>query len=239
MNIDDFLRSVSENELAIVGFIGRATAGKSYHANLIKTKYPEFMILPMAFKLKQLLKDHFQLELVKDNKDELQKIINTTKKYSREFIRFSMYKILAELFDKEKAIEFLQSKDFDIFEDLLKNIKSFDDIRKIYQFFGTEICRKIEDGVWLRCYGEYIEKNNLTRVVCDDIRFKNELDFIRSLGKSLIFYIDRPDLAKTYNHASEQVEELKKYADEIIINIPNASVTSQNRSGCELSSQHR
>ena len=234
INIDNFLRNISIGNLAIVGFIGKATSGKSYHANLIKSQYPDFIILPMAFKLKQLLKDCFQLELVKDNKDQLQEIINITKSYSREFIRFTLYKILSELFDKEKAINFLQSKDFDIFEGLLKNIKTFDDVRKIYQFFGTDICRKIDNNIWLKCYGEYIEENNIKRVICDDIRFKDELDYIKSLGKSLVFYVERPDLVKTYNHASENVEQLKEYADKTIINTINAPMTSQARPGCEI-----
>jgi hypothetical protein len=183
----------------------------------------------MAFKMKQLLKDYFQLELVKDNEDKLRKIINSTKKLSRELIRFSMYKILSELFDKDKAINFLKSEDYDIIEGLLKNIKTFDDIRKIYQFFGTDICRKIDNDIWLKCYNRHIRENDLKRIICDDIRFKNELDFIRTLGKSLICYIERPDLAKSYSHASEKVEELKEYADGIVINSLNASITSQNR----------
>jgi hypothetical protein len=229
------LNNTTVDEIAIIGFIGRAGSGKSYYASLIKSQYPDFVILPLAFKLKQLLKESFQLELVKEDKDKLQEIIDITKKYSRAFIRFTLYKVLTELFDKDRSINFLKSKDFDIFESLLKNIKTFDDIRKVYQFFGTDICRKIDHNIWLKCYGEYIENNNLKRVICDDIRFKDELDYIRSLGKSFIFYIERPDLTKKYNHASEDVEQLKPIADQVIINILNTSTTTQHRRGGKLS----
>ena len=229
ITVDNFIKNINKDEIAIIGFIGKAGSGKTYFANLIAEQYKDFVILPMAFKMKQLLKDYFQLELVKDNEDKLCEIINSTKKLSRELIRFSMYKILSELFDKDKTINFLKSKDYDIFEGLLKNIKTFDDVRKVYQYFGTDICRKIDNDIWLKCYSRHIRENNLKRIICDDIRFKNELDFIRTLGKSLICYIKRPDLAKSYSHASEKVEELKEYADGIVINSLNASITSQNR----------
>ena len=75
--------------------------------------------------------------------------------------------------------------------------------RKILQFVGTELLRDNLDkimpglgsgvfthhlGLW---YQEEVKRNPGCRIVISDVRFQNEIDFIQSLGGSVV-KVDRP-----------------------------------------------
>lgn len=63
--------------------------------------------------------------------------------------------------------------------------------RYAMQTLGTEWGRNlIGPDFWVNAWGETLPK--ATRVVCDDVRFPNEVEAIRQLG-GLILWIDRPD----------------------------------------------
>jgi len=86
--------------------------------------------------------------------------------------------------------------------------------RKILQFVGTELLRdnleKIMPGLGQNIFTHHFElwyqtelkKNPNLRVIISDVRFKNEIDFIQSLGGSVI-KIDRPAAQTNDMHSSE------------------------------------
>ncbi len=65
--------------------------------------------------------------------------------------------------------------------------------RKILQYLGTEVCRNIDPDywthLWLRTYNK--ESVGYDLVVCDDLRFENELKLIQDL-ESYIIKIKKP-----------------------------------------------
>lgn len=96
--------------------------------------------------------------------------------------------------------------------------------RHILRTLGTEWGRQcIHPEVWLQCWEQtatrYLKSG--IPVVCDDCRFQNEADLIRSLGGQL-WRIDRPGTERGTNHASEG--GLDDYAfDHYVLN--NGSLT--------------
>jgi hypothetical protein len=77
--------------------------------------------------------------------------------------------------------------------------------RHLLRTLGTEWGRTcVHPNVWLLCWQStatrYLQSG--TPVVCDDVRFLNEANLIRSLGGEL-WRIDRPGTERTTEHASE------------------------------------
>jgi len=146
---------------------------------------------------------------------------------------------------KTTAADYLISKDFfkvgfkdalvaEItrnFPDLLREIEKvepFDPsmrtkgplLRALMQNYGTEVRRKDEASYWL---DQWKARTELLlaegkHVVCDDARFLNEVEAIRSLG-GVIVRLTRPDVQNTGTHQSE----LEMYAIE-----PDFTIETQN-----------
>lgn len=89
--------------------------------------------------------------------------------------------------DKEEPQESLQGKS----------------IREALQLLGTEWGRgMIGERIWLHQMGRYFGKP--FNVVIDDLRFRNEYEFLREHGATIV-RVDRPELeASEQSHASEQ-----------------------------------
>jgi hypothetical protein len=63
--------------------------------------------------------------------------------------------------------------------------------RYILQYFGTEVCRNnLLDGIWVDSLERKIQQHN--NVVITDVRFKNEIDFLKSIG-AVFIQIDRKE----------------------------------------------
>lgn len=102
--------------------------------------------------------------------------------------------------------------------------------RKLFEYIGTELFRKQIDKVLPEVGGEFwikiienkintIAKNNENaKIVISDIRFKNELDFIKKLDYNIkTIKVVRPDKLEEYTHESEkQIQELE--TDNVFIN---------------------
>jgi len=77
--------------------------------------------------------------------------------------------------------------------------------RHLMQTLGTEWGRTcVHPDVWLQCWQttatRYIKSG--TPVSCDDVRFPNEAELIRSLGGEL-WLVERPSARRSTEHASE------------------------------------
>ncbi len=92
--------------------------------------------------------------------------------------------------------------------------------RQLLQTLGTEWGRTcIHPEVWLMCWSSTAQRYLSTgiSVVCDDIRFSNEADLIRSLGGEL-WTIHRPEIERATTHASEGALDNYPHFDRRIVN---------------------
>ena len=72
--------------------------------------------------------------------------------------------------------------------------------REFLQYFGTDVCRKIYDNIWVdRCIADIKFENPLLSIV-DDCRFPNEADAIQRAGGKVIRLTRSPHQD---SHASE------------------------------------
>lgn len=63
--------------------------------------------------------------------------------------------------------------------------------RYILQYFGTEVCReKLLDDIWVSSLERRIQQH--ANVVITDVRFKNEINFLKSIG-AVFVQIDRKE----------------------------------------------
>jgi hypothetical protein len=89
--------------------------------------------------------------------------------------------------------------------------------RYVMQTLGTEWGRQlIGQDIWVNLWGASAQQLNDkgTGVICDDVRFENEVDQILLLG-GLIVKIDRPGTVDETNHSSEAVPDR---FDTVIVN---------------------
>lgn len=148
------------------------------------------------------------------------------------------------------ALKKLASPLYDMQEMIYARIKpiyerpvNFTKDRFLLQFLGTEWARKtISDTIWVDLWKQEIERfykasNNLEVepiFVCDDVRFDNEAEAVKSLGGHIIQIVsnaERIEVQGIPNHASENGVDLK-YIDYIIEN--NGSIDDLKQSLCTL-----
>lgn len=84
------------------------------------------------------------------------------------------------------------------------NAKKIPEVRRLLQYYGTEGAREIfGDKIWLDTADKYIKENNINKVAVSDIRFPNELDWIRSKDNNLIIKIKRDGIGPINSHCSD------------------------------------
>ena len=77
--------------------------------------------------------------------------------------------------------------------------------RKVLQYLGTDVCRNIDEEYWLKkwIYNCEIEiDKGCNMIICDDVRYQNEYDLIKSKG-GYILYLTR-DGFDAGDHSSEK-----------------------------------
>lgn len=103
-------------------------------------------------------------------------------------------------------------------EELIPNIRITP--RQLLQTLGTEWGRTcVHSDVWLQTWQvtatRYLDSG--VPVVCDDIRFPNEAELIRSLGGEL-WHVHRPESERATSHSSEGSLDTFPFFDRRIIN---------------------
>ena len=100
-----------------------------------------------------------------------------------------------------------------------KNENVIEHSRKILQKFGTEFFRTLDKNIWVKLAEQNINQYKPdSRLVIDDLRFKNELDILKKYGFYIVG-ITRPELDINDLHESEQsIKELIKHVDTILLN---------------------
>jgi len=82
--------------------------------------------------------------------------------------------------------------------------REYPDVRTYLQRMGTEAGRDIHgQDCWLKLAAKSIDK--ASRVVVTDVRFPNEVEFLRQRGAKFI-RVTRPGVGPVNNHTSEQLD---------------------------------
>jgi len=91
--------------------------------------------------------------------------------------------------------------------------------RQLFQWLGTDIFRnQLDRDFWLKHAKMYIEQSNYDTILIPDIRFKNEMDFIRSFPRNCIIHVKRNDKSIRDQHESETfVDEVPSDSVDFII----------------------
>ena len=76
--------------------------------------------------------------------------------------------------------------------------------RELYQLLGTDIARTIDKRVWIKNAEMFVKKSLGRSIVITDVRFKNEAEWIKSLGGVVIYLESKTRGIHTRTlHASE------------------------------------
>ncbi len=82
--------------------------------------------------------------------------------------------------------------------------------REIFQLVGTECMRKISPDIWIDKVKPFVVNHmDVIDIVISDVRFKNELDFIKTVGGHMVkvVRIDGPRLAtQAVEHHKSEVD---------------------------------
>lgn len=79
-------------------------------------------------------------------------------------------------------------------------------VRTLMQNYGTEVRRGDDPNYWVMQWKLALADLDVPIVLCDDVRFVQELDAVRAYGGTLI-RINRSDMQNTDTHQSETEQE--------------------------------
>ena len=180
----------------IVAFSGRKFAGKDSTAEGL-IRFHNFRRIGLADRLKDICSHVFEIpraDMDDPSKKELPFHIPIS-------INPDHIKHLLELLQYDEFLFNFETKCIDICKNFIgKNLTS---IRDMLQTVGTDILRTyIQDDIWLEYVRSSIEQTD-GDVVITDARFKNERDYLKSIGAVLIL-VKRDSLGEsTESHISE------------------------------------
>lgn len=100
--------------------------------------------------------------------------------------------------------------------------KTITSLRDLMQFVGTDLLREKDDLFHVKKTFSLLDMNK--KYVCDDLRFTNELEYLKSIGPSFSpFYVIRPfNWESISNHASEIDLKWSKF-EQLIFNIEDSA----------------
>jgi len=96
--------------------------------------------------------------------------------------------------------------------------------RRAMQIFGTEVCRSIDENVWLQCAENALNNTENKSLIIEDVRFDNEAEFVHNKG--VLVNVVRKDGAAALNHASEQLDP-SQWASTTIYNDSGLAILKQ------------
>lgn len=180
----------------IIGLGGKIGSGKSTLANaLVEMGWKR---ISFADPLKKLV-----AEMIGVRPEEINNLKNVRKLYT-------FGTTIAIYIAKETGL------DGTMIERLLKD-KTFNDVREILQYIGTDVIRRLRPDWHCQKLKERILNEPEFNYVVDDIRFPNELETIKNLGNSSVWYIDRPG-NEANGHSSENSLSPKDFGGNVIVN---------------------
>ena len=94
----------------------------------------------------------------------------------------------------------------------------FFNVRSVLQYIGTDVIREIDPDWHCRTVRDRILSDQGKNYVIDDLRFRNELEMVRSFDGSKVFYIDRPGLERNLHESEHSLSVSDFDKDEFITN---------------------
>ena len=94
----------------------------------------------------------------------------------------------------------------------------FFNVRSVLQYIGTDVIRAIDPDWHCRTVRDSILSDQGKNYVIDDLRFRNELEMVRSFDGSKVFYIDRPGLERNLHESEHSLSVSDFDKDEFITN---------------------
>jgi hypothetical protein len=170
----------------IIALAGRKGSGKSEISKVLLKE--GFEKISFADWMKIRLSDFFK--------------IDSDYFYNSEYkeLPFSSLNLENIIWDEDLAKKFslFINEDFDT-----SKYKEITSLRDLMQFVGTDLLRAKDDLFHVKKTFASLEPNK--RYVCDDLRFTNELEYLKSIGSSFKpFYVLRPfNWSNISNHSSE------------------------------------
>lgn len=182
----------------IIGLGGKIGSGKSTLANaLVEMGWKR---ISFADPLKKLV-----AEMIGVRPEEINQLKNVRKLYT-------FGTTIAIYIAKETGL------DGTMIGRLLKD-KTFNDVREILQYIGTDVIRRLRPDWHCQKLKERILNEPEFNYVVDDIRFRNELETILSFDDARVFYVLRPDNPSgESSHESEYSLSEKDFGDNVIVN---------------------
>lgn len=208
--------------MKIIGIGGELESGKSTVAGVIVSEYG-FSEKSFAKNLKDMCMEVFGLTDYQVNHTDGKKELLVNKVYLR---RDHVDAIIAWAVNKNC---------FCVTPEMVSKIaayigKELITSRMILQFVGTEILREsIADDYHIQVVLKEIKNENLWDVVISDARFKNEREWIKSLGGATVLAFNPHAKKVVSSHASEKVGDPDDY-DFTIINDKNLGMKQLNSS---------
>ena len=108
-------------------------------------------------------------------------------------------------------VRFSDAAQYGFNDQSLKRSPWADEVRDLWQRFGTEVFREEDEDYWVRKAALALLESTAERVVFTDVRFENEAEFIydrlddRLDGPNSVWRIDRPGHRPDDIHESEQM----------------------------------
>lgn len=162
----------------IVGFCGKAGAGKSTAATYLSVMYG-WNIVSLATPLKSMVDEMIGHKVLKQT---------PYKYHPLHSIRLNA--ISRRMFG-------IDAPPHDI-------IKSATTVGRLYQLLGTDVFRAVDSDIWLNYFIKHVDCVS-SNIIIDDVRFENEAVFVRSHG--VLVNIQRSSLntadGRDLTHASE------------------------------------
>jgi hypothetical protein len=207
--------------MKLIGIGGELESGKSTVANVVVSEYG-YTEKSFAKNLKDMCKEVFGLTDHQVNHTDGKKELLVNKVYLR---RDHIDAIIAWAVNKNG---------FDVTGEMSAKIVSYIGkelitSRMILQFVGTEILREsIVDDYHIQVVLKEIQDEGLNDVVISDARFRNEREWIKSLGGATILAYNPHAKKVVSSHASEKVGDPDDY-DFTIVNDKNIGMKQLNK----------
>ena len=185
MSVGDIKKRIKNADF--VGISGFAQSGKDETAKILSII--GFQRVSLADPVRQGIYNINPIVVVYSNDSHYETLV-----YSSQFVGkhrvFNEYIIL----NLKEIVDFLGWDE----------AKKISEVRRLLQYYGTEGAREIfGQTIWTDTADKYIRENNITKVAVSDVRFLNELDWVRSKNNNLIIKIKREGIGPINNHSSD------------------------------------
>jgi hypothetical protein len=178
--------------MVIVGIGGKARHGKDSIANVLVDKFG-YVRISVADPLKSILSQAFEIPLGYFYDGNLK-----DKDFDKPFVLTSQNLVMLENLLQEVTAANTDS----LYDHIGKELKS---PRVMMQYVGTDMCRKIDNNIWVNNFKKFLQRMPQdAAVVCADTRYPEERSVIKELG-GWLFWVDRPNFETDVAvHESEQ-----------------------------------